>query len=79
MVTPVFYGHPRFCNLDEDGWLACLNLSGVTVRTGPRATMRIAPDSPKNASSFKSWFTLQGVCQAGVPFTSSHISGRKTR
>lgn len=41
--------------------------------------MRIAPDSPNNACSFGSLFTLQDVCQAGVPFMSSNISSRKTR
>lgn len=41
--------------------------------------MRIAPDSPNNGGSFESSLTSQGVYQAGVPFTSSNISSRKTR
>ena len=48
----VLIGHPRFCNSDLDGWMACTNLSGVVVRNSPRATMRIAPDSPYNRGSF---------------------------
>ncbi|RIJ86075.1 hypothetical protein RSP822_12095 [Ralstonia solanacearum] len=60
-------------------WLACLNLSGVVVGMVPRATMRVAPDGPKNRRGFESRFFCQVVRQAGVPFTSSYFSGRKTR
>ncbi|WP_278648288.1 hypothetical protein, partial [Burkholderia lata] len=59
-------------------WLACLNLSGVVVGITPRATMRVAPDGPKKPLGFESRFFYQVVRQAGVPFTSSNFSGRKT-
>ncbi|AXG43053.1 hypothetical protein GPY53_18705 [Photorhabdus laumondii subsp. laumondii] len=29
--TIKIYGRPRFCNTHFDVWLACLNLSGVTI------------------------------------------------
>jgi hypothetical protein len=51
MVTPIF-ATPIF-----DAVLACLNLSGVIVGIRPRATMRIAPDSPKNTLGFMSRFS----------------------
>ncbi|WP_340618359.1 putative transporter, partial [Xenorhabdus entomophaga] len=33
------YGLPRFCNTHFDVWLACLNLSGVSMSMDTRATM----------------------------------------
>jgi hypothetical protein len=75
----LIYGHPRFCNTDFVGWMACSNLSGVAVRNNPRASMRIAPSGPGNSCSFKSSLTFQDVRRAGLPFTSSIISSRKTR
>jgi hypothetical protein len=38
--------HPIFATLIFDGELACLNLFGVVLGIGPRATMRFAPDDP---------------------------------
>ncbi|NUA32249.1 hypothetical protein FCJ59_37010, partial [Cupriavidus basilensis] len=55
------------------------NLSGVVVGITPRATMRVAPGGPKKALGFKSQFICQVLRQAGVPFTSSNFSRRKTR
>ncbi|MCP9270225.1 hypothetical protein M5U04_19630 [Xenorhabdus sp. XENO-1] len=40
------YGLPRFCNTHFDVWLACLNLSGVSMSMDTRATMSSAPDEP---------------------------------
>ena len=60
----LIYGHPRFCNSDLEGWMACTNLSGVVVRNSPRATMRIAPDGPYNSSSFWKLVNLPG-CPSG--------------
>ncbi|MDE9433598.1 hypothetical protein, partial [Xenorhabdus bovienii] len=37
---------PRFCNTHFDVWLACLNLSGVSMSMDTRATMSSAPDEP---------------------------------
>jgi hypothetical protein len=51
--------------------LACVNLFGVVVGITPRATMKFAPDSPKNGSSLKDLFSEQVCRQAAVPFTSS--------
>ncbi|TKC80078.1 hypothetical protein FAZ69_30170 [Trinickia terrae] len=59
--------------------MACLNLSGVVVGIAPRATMRVAPDGPKKPFGFESRFFCQVLRQAGVPFTSSNFSDRKTR
>jgi hypothetical protein len=41
--------------------------------------MRIAPDDPEKIFGFGSQFSVQVVRQAGVPFTSSNFSDRKTR
>ena len=73
MVTPVF------ATLIFEVVMACFNLSGFLVEIALRATMRVAPDNPKNAGGFESHVRLQVVCQAGVPFTSSNFSDRKTR
>ncbi len=73
MVTPVF------ATSIFEVVMACFNLSGVLVEIALRATMRVAPDNPKNAGGFASHVTLQVVCRAGVPFTSSNFNGRKTR
>lgn len=59
-------------------FLACVNLFGVVVRIAPRATMRFAPDGPKNGSSLEDLFSEQVCRQATVPFTSSIFSRRKT-
>ncbi|RKE87415.1 hypothetical protein BDE27_3761 [Xenorhabdus ehlersii] len=42
----IIYGLPRFCNTHFDVWLACLNLSGVSMSMDTRATMSSAPDEP---------------------------------
>jgi hypothetical protein len=41
--------------------------------------MRVAPDDPEKPIGFESQFFWQVVRQAGVPFTSSNFSDRKTR
>jgi hypothetical protein len=41
--------------------------------------MRVAPDDPEKPIGFESQFFYQVVRQAGVPFTSSNFSDRKTR
>lgn len=75
----LIYGHPRFCNADSIGRMACSNLSSVVVSNNPRASMSFAPGCPGNSCSFKRSLTLQDVRRAGLPFTSSIISSRKTR
>ena len=75
----LIYGHPHFCNTDFGVWMACSNLSGVVVRSNPRASMRIAPGGLGNSCSFRSSLTFQDVRRAVLPFTSSIISSRKTR
>src|SRR5215469_2037200 len=65
--------------LTLDAVLACPNLSGVVVRKAPRATMKFAPAVPIKLCGFRSLFTCRGVPQAGVPFTSSGFSRRKSR
>ncbi|WP_167335068.1 hypothetical protein [Xenorhabdus nematophila] len=45
-MTENIYGLSRFCNTHFDEWLACLNLSGVSMSMGTRATMSSAPDEP---------------------------------
>ncbi|VVE86007.1 hypothetical protein PSP31121_05646 [Pandoraea sputorum] len=60
-------------------WVACVNLFGVVEGTGPRATMRSAPDDPKNGSSREDLFSDPVRRQAVVPFTSSIFSRRNTR
>lgn len=44
----------------------------------PRATIRFAPDGPKNGRSLEDLFLDQVSRQATVPFTSSIFSRRKT-
>jgi hypothetical protein len=73
MVTPVF------ATSIFEVVMACFNLSGVVVEIALRATVRVAPDNPENAGGFESHVRLQVVCQAGVRFTSSNFSDRKTR
>lgn len=58
--------------------LACVNLFGVVLGIAPRATMRFAPDGPKNGHSLEDLFLDQVCRQATVPFTSSIFSRRKT-
>jgi hypothetical protein len=59
--------------------LACVNLFGVVLGLAPRATMRFAPDGPKNGHSLEDLFLDQVCRQAGESFTSSIFSRRKTR
>jgi hypothetical protein len=54
------YGHPHFCNTDFNLWLACLNLSGVSVGKDARASMRSAPVNPKKPLGFSEPFRLLG-------------------
>jgi hypothetical protein len=72
MVTLLFA--TRFCMMV---WLA--QIYPALVEGVLHATMRVAPDGPKKRSASKSRFLCQGIRQAGVPFTSSNFSGRKTR
>jgi hypothetical protein len=65
--------------LTLDAVLACTNLSGVVVGTAPRASMKFAPTVPIELCGFRSLFTCRGVPQAGVRFTSSGFSRRKSR
>lgn len=67
MVTPVS------AILFNDECLARLNLSGVYLEQLPRATMRVAPSGPKKSRGLEGQSFLQGVRQAGVPFTSSVV------
>jgi len=41
--------------------------------------MRVAPDDPEKVLCFESRFFCEVFRHAGVPFTSSNFSGRKTR
>ncbi|ACR70651.1 hypothetical protein AAGU66_15370 [Edwardsiella ictaluri] len=50
MVTPIF------ATLIFDYWLACLNLSGVTMGMDARTTMSSAPDEPKKPLGFSEPF-----------------------
>ncbi|MGF6987983.1 hypothetical protein QFZ99_007547 [Paraburkholderia atlantica] len=70
---------PSFATLTLDAVLACSNLSGVVVGTVPRASMKFAPAAPMKLCGFRSLFACRGVPQAGVPFTSSGFSRRKSR
>jgi len=67
----------------SDAVLACSNLSGVVLRTVPRATMKFAPAIPLKLGGFRSLFrsllSCRGVTHAGVSFTSSGFSRRKSR
>ncbi|PRG49194.1 hypothetical protein C6V06_24430 [Burkholderia gladioli] len=73
MVTPVF------ATLISDVVVGLPKSIRRRLRIAPCATMRIAPDGPKKWLGFKSRFLNQVVRQAGVPFTSSNFSDRKTR
>ena len=60
---------------DEEGLL-----KSIRRRYGdsyPSATMRVAPDDPKNGSSLEGLFSEQGFRQAIMPFTSSNFSVAK--
>ncbi|MGJ0625243.1 hypothetical protein [Xenorhabdus bovienii] len=51
---------PRFCNTHFDVWLACVNLSGVTLGKDACALMGSVPDVPKNLFGFKEPFFMLG-------------------
>lgn len=75
----LIYGHPRFCNAEFCGVFGLRKSIRRQVEMSRRASMRIAPGGPYNRGSFRSWLTSQGFRQAGLPFTSSVFSSRKTR
>ncbi|MGF6735875.1 hypothetical protein OKW50_008048 [Paraburkholderia youngii] len=75
----LIYGHPRFCNAEFFGALGLRKSIRRRGGMSRRASMRISPDGPDNRGSFRSWLTSQGFRQAGLPFTSSVFSNRKTR
>ncbi|CDG88570.1 hypothetical protein XBFFL1_910088 [Xenorhabdus bovienii str. feltiae Florida] len=54
------YGSPRFCNTHFDVWLACVNLSGITLGKDACALMGSVSDVPKNLFGFKEPFFMLG-------------------